>query len=111
MRGGNIFGFRSAAAFVALLFATAIGYFTYQWGSLLAGGLIGVAREAEGVEALARWFVAAIAIGQPVLSVFGPLVGWLVWSMSDGERLLWAGAHLAYLPVPMLAMFVTSPFT
>jgi hypothetical protein len=45
----------------------------------------------------------------PIIAVIGPAAGWLNSELNEGVRLVWAGAHIVYLPVALGAMVVLAP--
>jgi hypothetical protein len=96
--------------FFALVAVSCLAYFTYWFGSFIVDSMVRVGRNADEPVSPLFWLTVAIAIVQPVMSVFGPLVGWLAWSMTDGERLIWAGFHVAYVPVSIAALFLSYVF-
>ena len=105
--GGGPLGFKNAAPVFVLVVLTFLALPSFWLGSFLVGGLLELA-PGENASLLYHLTVFLVLIF-PIIAVIGPLTGWLNSELNEGMRLVWAGAHIVYLPVALGAMAVLAP--
>jgi hypothetical protein len=105
--GGGPLGFKNAAPVFVLVVLTFLALPSFWLGSFLVGGLLELA-PGENASLLYHLTVFLVLIF-PIIAVIGPLTGWLNAELNEGVRLMWAGAHIVYLPVALGAMVVLAP--
>ncbi len=105
--GSGPLGFKNGAPVFVLVVLTVFALPSFWLGSFLVGALLDMAPAQNA--SLLYYLTVFLVVMYPIIAVIGPAAGWLNSELNEGVRLVWAGAHIVYLPVALGAMVVLAP--